>query len=1006
MAGVVDSVLDGVDTFLAWISTGLKQTMQSYCGLQTADSEHVLVGNDGALVSVIRIDGVNALVGDEEYKAIHDGVLVSLENLMSREGYTIQVVYGYNRDQTRQHLVKNFRPSEETCARLDVDLNDLFEERLDVLTDYTVIEDIHIVLWTRPNSLSSEQLRRANADKIKTLKEENMPQFQYTQNVVAAMPELRDAHDSFLRSLSSDFISLGIKSKILDVHEACHAIRMSVDPEFTDDAWRPVLPGDKIRPKIARHFRGDVSDVLWPSLGHQLMPRDGEVVDLKVAKLGNRIYSCVYIDLFPKEIQSFSSLLSRTIPTHIPWRMSFLIDGGGLNSLKMKRILASLLSFSSAQNRLINDAVNLLDYIELNSDDAVVRFRVVATTWAPEDDLPLLRTRSAQLARAIEGWGSCDVSEMCGDSFEGLVSTMVGVSSSSPATSTVASFSDVLYMLPIYRPTSPWKTGALMFRTPDGKPMPYQPGSSSQTTWIDLIYARPGSGKSVLSNALNLALCLAPGIQRLPRVSIIDIGPSSSGLISLLQEGMPKDKRHLVAYHRLRMSKEYSINPFDTQLGSRVPLPQERSFLVNFITLLSTPMGADTPYDGVPDMVGLVVDEAYKQLSDKGNPNIYTAGVDDMIDAVLTEIHFVADNHTTWWEVTDALFTAGFFHEAMLAQRYAVPLISDLTSVSRSTTVEDLYSKVVAPTGEPLIDAFNRMISSAIREYPIISNVTKFDIGDARIVSLDLDEVAKSGGTAADRQTAVMYMLARYVLAKDFYLNRESISSFNKTYHQYHERRVTELQDDPKRLVMDEFHRTAKTRSVRDQVIVDMREGRKWNVQIALISQSLDDFDSVMVEFGTSIFIMDAGPEQAIQKTTKIFGLSDTAQKSLRLHVRGPREGGATFLAQFATKYGNNTQLLTLTLGPIELWAFSTTSEDANLRNKLYFAIGPEEARRVLASLFPSGSAKSWMTKELEKTKLDKGFVDDEMRQGVVDKLAKLILEEYKKNPNFKALVS
>jgi len=83
------------------------------------------------------------------------------------------------------------------------------------------------------------------------------------------------------------------------------------------------------------------------------------------------------------------------------------------------------------------------------------------------------------------------------------------------------------------------------------------------------VYARPGSGKSVLSNAQNLALCMSGGITRLPRIAIIDIGPSSSGLISLLKEALPEKDRHLVAYHRLRMLPEYSINPFDTQLGSR-----------------------------------------------------------------------------------------------------------------------------------------------------------------------------------------------------------------------------------------------------------------------------------------------------------------------------------------------------------------------------------------------------------------------------------------------------
>ena len=161
------------------------------------------------------------------------------------------------------------------------------------------------------------------------------------------------------------------------------------------------------------------------------------------------------------------------------------------------------------------------------------------------------------------------------------------------------------------------------------------------------------------------------------------------------------------------------------------------------------------------------------------------------------------------------------------------------------------------------------MISSAVREYPIISGITQFDLGEAKIVSLDLDEVAKSGGDAANRQTAVMYMLARYVLAKNFYLTEEAVSDMTEIYRDFHKARILEIREDPKRLVYDEFHRTSHAKAVRDQVIVDMREGRKWKVQVSLLSQSLDDFDSVMVEFATSIFIMDAGPEASIQKRLK-----------------------------------------------------------------------------------------------------------------------------------------
>lgn len=223
-------------------------------------------------------------------------------------------------------------------------------------------------------------------------------------------------------------------------------------------------------------------------------------------------------------------------------------------------------------------------------------------------------------------------------------------------------------------------------------------------------------------------------------------------------------------------------------------------------------------------------------------------------------------------------------------------------------------------------------------------------------------------------------------------------------YRAYHEKRIAEIRDDPKRIVYDEFHRTSAASAVREQVIQDMREGRKWNVQISLLSQSLDDFDSVMVEFGTAIFIMDAGPEQAIQRTRKVFGLSETSTNALRTRVHGPRKGGATFLAQFSTKDGMNSQLLTLTLGPIELWAFSTTSADANLRNQLYAKIGPREARRVLATIFPDGTASKYLQDSLEKLKEETGMVEDEVRSSVVDGLVARILTEYMRNPDFKRL--
>jgi intracellular multiplication protein IcmB len=1004
MAHWSESFFEGIDTFFAWLSTSLKQTIESYIDLETADSPTVLVNHDGSLVSVIKVEGISALAGNDEFDRLVEGLSNAFQGAMGRPGHALQVYFSHDKQNINKLIQDTFEPATATAKRLQLNLGDLFAERVDYMSQYCAEERLYFVLMTRPFNLSKEQLKAANKVKVKMIKDTKAPPFKNSQTIYAAIPELRDTHDAYVRSIMNDLDSLRIFARLMEVHDAIHAIRMTSDPDFTADNWRPSLPGDKLTVREVNRLEGDPSDLLWPSLGKQIFPRDAEVLDLRTLRVGDKIYSSTYIDLFPKDLRPFIQLFSRILPAHIPWRISFLIESEGLGTIKLKGLLSSILSFSSAQNRLISDSVNLLKFLQLNTDESVVRLRVVATTWAPEDRLPLLRQRSSELVKAIEGWGSTDVSEICGDPFGGFVSSMLGATVHSTAVPTVAPLSAVISLLPITRPASPWSKGALLFRSPDGKLWPFQPGSTEQTTWIDLVYARPGSGKSVLSNAINLALCLSGGLLRLPRIAVIDIGPSSSGLISLLKEALPASQRHLVAYHRLRMTPEYSINPFDTQLGCRYPTALERAFLVNFITLLTTPLGAERPYDGMPDLAGMVVDELYKSLADEFNPTPYSPGVEEFIDSILEEIGFVRDSKSTWWEVTDSLYSAGFVHEAMLAQRYAMPLLADAASICRTPSIEDLYERITAPTGESLINAFSRMISSAVREYPILSRVSSFDIGDARVVSLDLDEVAKSGGDAADRQTAVMYMLARYVLARHYYLTEESMNNIPEQYKEYHKVRVKEIREDHKRIVYDEFHRTSKSVAVREQVIIDMREGRKWKVQIALLSQSVDDFDPVMIDFATSIYIMDAGPSQAIEKTTAIFGLTDTAKAALRNRVHGPRHGGATFLAQFATKTGVNVQLLTLTLGPVELWAFSTTAEDATVRNHLYRHLGPNEARRILASLFPNGSVAKELENRLNSMKEKVGLIEDDLKESIVEQLINDILDAYSKNPNVRSL--
>jgi intracellular multiplication protein IcmB len=453
-------------------------------------------------------------------------------------------------------------------------------------------------------------------------------------------------------------------------------------------------------------------------------------------------------------------------------------------------------------------------------------------------------------------------------------------------------------------------------------------------------------------------------MSKLPYVAVIDIGPSSSGLISLIKEALPANRQHEAAHYRLQMSREYAINPFDTQLGCRQPMIDERAYLVELLTLLCTPPGYQKPYDGIQQLAGLVVDEMYRWRDDtqaNAEPRPYLPRLDSEVDEAIQKhgVHLPVDPY--WWDVVEVMYDIGQYHVANLAQRHAVPTLGDAITAARRPQIRSLLEQTTVGAGaETVINAFERMITSAIREYPILSSVTQFEITDARVVALDLMDVCPQGDDTADRQTSIMYMLARHALVRSWWVGPESLAFMPEKYRPYHELRIQDVIETPKRLCYDEFHRTSSSPSVRGQIIRDVREGRKRGVQIVLASQLLDDFDDDMVDLATGVWVLGtAVSDKAVDDIKNRFGLTETARSVIRYRLTGPRAGGAPALLILGTNEGRYEQHLINTLGPIELWALSTSSEDVAIRTRLYTRLGAGRARQVLAATFPGGSARN-----------------------------------------------
>ncbi len=955
---MLESIISVINRGLYAINEIFYGPISSYCRLETVDRD-AIVADNGSLISICRLEGSLKHIGVAEYTNIISQLTERLQPSLNKPGHSIQLVFDYNPN-SRRYLQEMLASPKQTMRNIGLNLHDLFDNWAEKLTKYCNIETTWIVLWTQLSVLP-DQLRKI-AMKERDKANPQSPNIFGCQNIGRAVTALHDAHDGFVSGVLNAFQESDLIVYKLSPHNALHDIRFCIDPDFTATDWKACIPGDPLPFRLPddRDKKEVLQNVIYPDFKSQLFPREGENISQTAVRIGDKIYGPLLVTLCPQSPKPFQELFRAQArrEERMPYRISFLLEPGGLQ-LGIKPLLSALLAFSSSSNKKFNAAVEGLTQLDL-SGTCNIKLRICLTTWATiENDLDsahgLLRRRVSELAKIVQGWGTCETSQFIGDPLLGTMATVPSLMPTSPAPVTAAPLQEALGLLP-YRPASPWRAGSLLLRSPDGKLMPFSPNSSEQAAWIDVGVAPMGAGKSVFLNAINFAFVIQPGLARLPWLSIVDVGPSSSGLITLLQESLPEHRKHLAAYHRLRMTSDFAINPFDTPLGLRLPLPSHKAFLVNLLSLLATPLDANAPQDGVPGLLQRAIDLAYEELSDGNHPKLYQHNTLPELHNLIMQLDIELDTATTWWEIVDALFERGYEHEALSAQRHAVPLLTDVSSqITQNKGIQNTYPA-------DLIQNVWRAIVDAIEAYVILKEPTQFDLGDAQIVSLDLDEVAPRGGSTADRQSAIMYMLARHILGARFFLMPADVNLMPKKYQPYHAQRIEAIREDPKRICYDEAHRVTKNESVSGQLQADMttmsRESRKWNLSLGLYSQSIEDIPDIITELATTVLMLGAGTDRAINELTNRFGLNGACNYALsRLGKPGP--AGANFIALYRTGQGISQLPLTLTLGGQMLWAFSSTTEDVAIRNGLYKIFGPSESLRRLARVYPGGSAKS-----------------------------------------------
>ena len=212
---------------------------------------------------------------------------------------------------------------------------------------------------------------------------------------------------------------------------------------------------------------------------------------------------------------------------------------------RLKKVLAGLLAFASPTNKNLFKALRELEDVVDRDGEAIVKGRVIATTWTePGEDPAILERRRSYLMSGMMTWGEAVMTDAPHNPLRALCETVAGMTVQAEVPpGSIAPLGDLAALLPFHRTAGIFKQGQSMLVTPDGKPVPYEALSAEQLFWLTLIYATPGSGKSVLMNRLNVEFAAFSAGAALPFLAVIDVGVSSSGFIELVRNALPAERQ-------------------------------------------------------------------------------------------------------------------------------------------------------------------------------------------------------------------------------------------------------------------------------------------------------------------------------------------------------------------------------------------------------------------------------------------------------------------------------
>lgn len=986
-------------TILHFIGMVWRNDVEGTVSLVSTFDKNTLISKTRDLVSYIRIEGRGRYIGPAEFDKLVEQLETALEHVLGAgAARQHRLVIGFRSDpEGAAHVLdKAFQPALATGRRMGAGqgLGIWLERKAQALSGVVVDESIVLGLFTLRSGLSADEAARASDELANARAGSGRDAVrgansQFSQNAIGIPPLLAMRHQAALstlvKNLTDHEAGIGLIGEVIPSEESLPLLRSFLEGRRAPDGWKPALLGGRGGPATSGRRSDDAADLLPLGIGRQVHTATTHEFfkDYEGVTREGSVHVGFSLDVFPSEDPTPGfNVLARSMSdvggsdgSRLPYSATFELFPDGQRYKKASATMATFLGGMGDYNKSIK-----LAWDDLRNHRSIdVALRGVFTTWSHKSQAEAF-ARASQLKSKVQNWGGSTVSNESGAPAELCFAAAPGLSARSPLPFVPTPLAAAVRAMPLFRAASPWRSGELLLRTEFGKLFPIAFGSTVQANTGGCVIAPPGRGKSLLLNSLNFSVAMGPGLQDLPYITITDFGMSSALNIALLKSILPEHKRHQAVSVRVRNEAKYASNPFDTQLGFDRPTERERDFQRFVVSAMSPNLGEDGG-----KFIGAVIDAAYEMFS-RGSPEVkrWQRANHPEMTRLMDNLGMQSEGRRVY-DLVDELFDHGKVHEAIVVQRYAVPVLYDLISAARAQSVRDQYDRPGEPTpaksGEAIVAVFTRAISAAAKDYALLATVTQFDLDHARIVAIDLEELVSGGeDEESRRRAAVMMMFGRNVGARNYFLRWDELdSTCPERYRRYHMTRVQEIYTSPKFLEYDEFHFAKNVEALEGLIDSDYRTGRKYQVFPFLVSQQFSDVPPAMLKSIASVFILGAGSEEEGKEIQAALNLTDSERHCIMTKCLGPTSSGSPIFAYFKTVKGPVSQLLYHTASPLELWAFNSSAIDAAVRAQVTEQLGGDYWKALLAltEQLPSGSARTL----IEARKLRMGG-EDEVEDG------------------------